>query len=160
MAKSLDFEEGSVKNLNAGLGDEIQAVLQYIFFHEALDQMGFDEFSKFFMGTAIAEMKHAERTMGQIWILRGIPLANPSNPTQPITDVRKMFELSKQLETKARMDYGRFAKQALADGDPPTHDLFESLVGDEQEHWDYVDIQIQTIDKFGDTYLAALLADK
>jgi len=148
------MHEKSIELLNKALGDELGAVHQYMFIHFHCDDQGLDLLAGLFKRTAIEEMLHAERLAERILFLKGEVQMKPSGEVQPITDVKGMLELARQMEEGAVKDYNQFANECGTNADSATKKLFEDLVLDEERHYDQFDTEIDNMEKFGDRYLA------
>ena len=69
-------------------------------------------------------------------------------------DIRKVLQISADMESKTVDLYNDYAAQCGAAGDATSKRLFEQLIEVEEEHEDTFDIEGDNYDKFGDTYLA------
>ena len=61
----------SIRLLNAGVADELQAVHQYMYWHFHLADQGFAAFSALFRRIAVQEMGHLEGLADRILFLKG-----------------------------------------------------------------------------------------
>ena len=59
--------------LDSLLADELTAINQYMVHSEMCDDWGYEKLHKHFEKRAIDEMKHAEKLIGRILFLEGIP---------------------------------------------------------------------------------------
>ena len=62
-----------IKVLNSLLADELTAINQYMVHSEMCDNWGYDKLHKAIEKRAIDEMKHAEKLIGRILFLEGLP---------------------------------------------------------------------------------------
>ena len=62
-----------IETLNALLSDELTAINQYMVHSEMCANWGYEKLHKHFEKRAIDEMKHAEKLIGRILFLEGIP---------------------------------------------------------------------------------------
>jgi bacterioferritin len=67
--------------LNSLLADELTAVNQYMVHAEMCENWGYEKLGKTIQKRAVDEMKHAEKLIGRILFLEGIPV---------VSDLRKM----------------------------------------------------------------------
>ena len=58
------------------------------------------------------------------------------------------------METSSINDYNNWAIECSKNADSVSKTLFEELVQDEERHFDQYDIEIENLDKFGNSYLA------
>ena len=144
----------SIKLLNEAAADELQAVLQYMYFHFHLDDQGFGPLSMLFKQTAIEEMRHVEVLSERILFLKGDVEMIPAGPVEQITDPQKILLKARQMEEGSAADYNRSAIACSENADSASKQIFESLVTDEERHFDLYDKQLDNIKRFGVNYLA------
>jgi bacterioferritin len=144
----------SVALLNKAVADELSAIHQYMYFHFHLDDQGFGPLSMLFKKTAIQEMGHVERLAERILFLGGDVDMTVSEPVQKITDPEQILARAAAMEKQSAGDYNRAARECGANSDAISKQMFESLVGDEEIHFDEFDRQMDHIRRFGPSYLA------
>ncbi len=144
----------SIELLNKAVADELSAVHQYMYFHFHCDDIGYDLLASLFKRTAIEEMGHVEKLAERILFLKGDVEMKVLHETEKIHDVEKMLELARSMEDESAKEYNAWANECGADSDSITKQLFESLVADEERHYDHYDTELENIDKFGVNYLA------
>ena len=66
----------------------------------------------------------------------------------------KMLELAAKMENDSTNEYNIWANECAANNDSASKQLFESLVADEERHFDQYDTEADNLKKFGDGYLA------
>ena len=148
------MHEKSVKLLNEAIGDELQAVHQYMYWHFHCDDQGFDLLAGLFKRTSIEEMLHIETIAERILFLKGEVELKAAGPVQKITDVQKMLEMAAGMEEQSAKDYNRMAIECAQNADSQTKQLFEELVADEERHFDQYDTELENLSRFGKDYLA------
>jgi len=148
------MKEKSIELLNKAVVDELTAVHQYMYFHFHCDDQGYELLAGLFKRTAIEEMLHIERLAERIIFLKGEVEMVASGPVKKIHDVKKMLDLAAKMETSSANDYNRWAIECSQNADSVSKSLFESLVVDEETHFDQYDEEIENLAKFGDSYLA------
>ena len=144
----------SIKLLNDAIADELSAIHQYMYFHFRLDDLGFAPLATLLKQTAIEEMLHAERVAERILFLGGEVEMRVGSEVEKIHDAKAMVARAKALEEQAIDMYNRFAIEAANLADSGSKKLFESLVDDEERHYDQFDQQTDHIERFGERYLA------
>jgi len=144
----------SIELLNRAVAEELQAVHQYMYFHFHLDDQGFGPLADLFRRTAIEEMLHVERIAERILFLKGEVEMAPSGPVEKITDAKDIVASATKAEEEAVVMYNDFGQQCAAAADSASKQLFESLVNDEERHFDQFDTQLENIARFGPNYLA------
>ncbi|MGB4204235.1 MAG: bacterioferritin [Bacteroidales bacterium] len=146
--------EKSIELLNKAVADELTAVHQYMYFHFHCDDQGYDLLANLFKRTAIEEMMHVEELAERILFLKGEVEMVVGSPTQKIHDVREMLKLAGEMEEASARDYNEWANICAQNADSVSKKLFESLVADEERHFDQYDVEMDNLKKFGDHYLA------
>lgn len=148
------MHEKSIELLNKAVADELLAVHQYMYFHFHCDDQGYDLLANLFRTTAIAEMMHVERLAERILFLKGEVEMGTSAEVDKIHDVADMLKKAAAMEEGSAKDYNLWANECSANADSVSKQLFESLVVDEETHYDKYDTELENLKKFGDRYLA------
>jgi bacterioferritin len=148
------MHEKSIELLNLSVADELTAVHQYMYFHFHCDDMGYDLLANLFKRTAIEEMMHIERLAERILFLKGEVEMVAAEPVKKILVVKEMVECAKAMEESSALAYNKFAQQSAQNADSVSKQLFESLVVDEERHYNQYDDELENMVKFGDNYLA------
>ena len=144
----------SIELLNKGVADELGAVHQYMYWHFHLDDQGFAPLAALMKRIAIMEMGHVEQLAERILFLKGDVVMAPAGAVQTIKDPQKMLAAAAAMEQQAVVDYNAFAQQCAAASDSASKQVFETLVNDEESHFDQFDKQVDNIKRFGPNYLA------
>ena len=148
------MHEKSITLLNKAVADELSAVHQYMYFHFHCDDQGFDLLANLFRMTAIAEMMHIERLADRILFLKGEVEIKASSEVKKLTEVGDMLRTAAGMEECSAKDYNMWANECSANADSVSKALFESLVVDEETHYNNYDTELDNLKKFGDRYLA------
>ncbi len=148
------MSERSVELLNRALQEELSAVLQYMYFHFRLDDLGYGPLAGLMKRTAIQEMLHNEQLAERILFLGGEVEMEVSDPVQKIHDAKEMLERAKAMELASVAFYNEAAQECAKNADAASKRIFEDLVADEEGHADTFDQQIQFIERFGERFLA------
>ena len=144
----------SIELLNKSVADELSAVHQYMYFHFHCDDQGYDLLASLFRNTAIQEMLHIEQLAERILFLKGEVLMKASGEVKKVHEVKKMLETAAAMEAQSAADYNKFANDCAHNADSVSKKLFETLVADEERHFDQYDKEMENLAKFGDKYLA------
>jgi len=144
----------SIELLNTAVADELHAVHQYMYFHFHLDDLGYGPLALLFKRTAIEEMVHIEMLAERILFLGGDVELVPSAEVEKIHDAEKMLVKAAEMEQNSAADYNKAALACSANADSASKQIFESLVADEERHFDQYDKQLDNIKRFGGSYLA------
>ena len=144
----------SVALLNKAVGDELQAVHQYMYWHFHLDDQGFAPLAGLLKQTAIVEMGHVETLAERILFLKGDVKMAASGDVQAIREPAEILAKAMAMEQQSAQDYNKAAIECSKNADAVSKQLFESLVGDEESHFDAFEKQLDNIKRFGPSYLA------
>lgn len=148
------MKEKSINILNKSVADELSAVHQYMYFHFHCDDLGYDLLAGLFKRTAIEEMMHIEMLAERILFLKGDVEMAASASVKKELNVKKMLELAAAMEQQSAEDYNKYALECAQNADSASKRLFETLVEDEERHFDQYDTEMENMGKFGDNYLA------
>ena len=144
----------SIDLLNAAVADELGAVHQYMYWHFHLDDQGFAPLAGLLKRIAIVEMTHVEKLAERILFLKGDVEMVAGDPVQKITEPDQILAKAAEMEQSAVKMYNGFAVKCAAAADSASKQVFESLVLDEEGHFDGFDQQLDNIKRFGPSYLA------
>ncbi|MGD9808015.1 MAG: bacterioferritin [Deferribacterales bacterium] len=145
--------ETSIKLLNEAVADEISALHQYMYFHFHCDDQGYDLLAGLFRRIAIQEMMHVEKLAERILFLDGDVEMKANAEVVKERDVKKMLEMAQKMEDSAVEMYNKFAIECGQASDSVSKTLFESLVVDEEGHYDNFDDELENMARFGENYL-------
>lgn len=148
------MKEKSIELLNAAVADELQAVHQYMYFHFHCDDQGYDLLANLFKRTAVQEMIHVEKLAERILFLKGDVTMELAGEVRKISNVRDMLEMAAKMEETSAQEYNEWANECAKNADAVTKKIFEELVGDEEQHYNQFDDEMENLKKFGDNYLA------
>lgn len=148
------MKEKSIELLNRAIADELTAVHQYMYFHFHCDDQGYDLLANLFKRTAIEEMQHIEMLAERALFLKGEVEMKSSHDVKKIHNVKEMLVLAGKLEEASANDYNKWANECAQNADSVSKQLFETLVADEERHFDQFDVEMENLAKFGDNYLA------
>jgi len=128
-----------IETLNSLLADELTAINQYMVHSEMCDNWGYEKLHKHFEKRAIDEMKHAERLIGRILFLEGLPIVSNLGKITIGSDVTKMLESDRLAEMGAIKAYNDAIKLAGDVSDYATREVLESILKDEDDHMDGIE---------------------
>lgn len=148
------MKQKSIELLNKAIADELTAVHQYMYFHFHCDDQGYDLLAGLFKRTAIEEMLHIELLADRILFLKGEVEMAASEEVKKIHEVKEMLDLATKMEESSANDYNVWANECSKNNDSASKKLFESLVDDEERHFNQYDDEVENMKKFGDNYLA------
>ena len=128
-----------IKVLNSLLADELTAINQYMVHSEMCDDWGYEKLHKELEKRAIDEMKHAEKLIGRILFLEGMPIVSELKKLFIGSDVPKMFAFDHKAEEDAIKAYNEAIALAGAVKDNATRDLLQDILNDEDKHLDEIE---------------------
>ena len=141
-AKVVDF-------LNKALRHELTAVNQYWLHYRLLDNWGYKDLAKQWCKESIEEMEHADKLVVRIIFLEGFPNLQLLDPLRIGQNVKEVLDCDLAAEISARTLYQEAATYCHAAQDYVTRDLFEKLMADEEHHIDFLETQLDLVDKLG-----------
>jgi len=142
--------------LNKARSMELQAIHQYMNQHYNLDDMDFGEMAANVKLIAIDEMRHAEAFAERVKELGGEPTTELAGGVETGQDVETIFPFDAEQEDDAIVAYNQFLLVCRENGDSLSVKLFEAVIDDEQEHFNYFDSVSNHIEKLGNAYLARI----
>jgi bacterioferritin len=128
-----------IKVLNSLLADELTAINQYMVHSEMCDNWGYDKLHKTIEKRAIDEMKHAEKLIGRILFLEGLPIVSDLKKLVIGADIPKMFTNDHAAEAGAIKSYNDAIILAGSLKDYATREILESILKDEDAHIDGIE---------------------
>jgi len=143
--------------LNKARSREIAAITQYMAQHYELEDSDFGKLASKFKEIAIAEMKHAEKLAERILFLKGEPTSKPDGLSKKGQKIAEMLNTNMALEAAAMKMYNEAALVCAAEKDQISKELFEELLKDEEDHFNYFENVKDHLDKLGVAYLATLV---
>ena len=148
--------ERVVSVLNEARAMELHAIHQYMNQHYNLDNMDYGELAAKVKLIAIDEMRHAEMFAERIKELEGEPTTEPKAKTQKGQGVESIFPFDAKLEDNTMDVYNQFVSVCKDNGDSTSAQILESIIDEEQLHFNYFDNIATHIDKLGAAYLATV----
>ncbi|HYZ07190.1 MAG TPA: bacterioferritin [Pseudonocardiaceae bacterium] len=145
--------------LNEQLTSELTAINQYFLHAKMQANWGFTELAAHTRAESIEEMHHAERVTDRILFLEGLPNYQRLFTLRVGQTVREQFQadLAVEMEVLDRLRPG--ITLCREKGDITTANLFEQILADEEDHIDYLETQLELMDRLGEQlYLSQLVA--
>lgn len=138
-----------IKRLNEVLTNELTAIDQYFVHAKMFDHWGFGRLGGHERKGSMDEMKHADSLIERILFLEGLPNLQDLHKLLVGQDVKEALGCDLKLELAAHP----VLKAAIADcetcGDYVTRDLLRGILESEEDHIDWLEIQLELIDKVG-----------
>ena len=138
-----------VKRLNEVLTNELTAIDQYFVHAKMFEHWGLGRLGATERKASIDEMKHAEALVERVLFLEGLPNLQDLHKLLVGEDVKEALACDLKLELAAHPAL----KAAIADcetcGDYVSRDLFRSILDSEEHHIDWLETQLELIEKVG-----------
>lgn len=128
-----------IETLNSLLADELTAINQYMVHSEMCANWGYERLHKLIEKRAITEMKHAEKLIGRIIFLEGIPIVSNLREMHIGSDIPKQLENDHAAEEGAIKAYNEAIKLAGEVNDFATREILEHILNDEDQHIDEIE---------------------
>ncbi len=138
-----------IETLNMLLADELTAINQYMVHSEMCASWRFEELHEAIEKRAVTEMRHAEKLIGRIIFLEGLPIVSQLNPLHIGAAVEAQLENDKVAEEGAIKGYNTAIRVCNELGDNGTRTLLESILADEEDHIDWIEAQKDQIAQMG-----------
>ena len=138
-----------IEFLNKGLRSELTAISQYWLHYRLLDNWGYRDLAKKWRKESIEEMEHADKIVERIIFLDGFPNMQVLDPLRIGQNVKEIVECDLATEISARNLYQEAATYCHGVKDYVSRDLFEKLMKDEEGHIDFLETQLDLIERIG-----------
>jgi bacterioferritin len=145
-----------VEVLNKARAMELQAIHQYMNQHYGLDDADYGELAAKVKLIAIDEMRHAEAFAERIKELGGEPTTDLADKVIKGQEIKEVFPFDAKLEDDTVDIYNQFALVCRENGDAISVKLFETIIDEEQAHFNYFDNITNHIETLGNTFLARI----
>jgi bacterioferritin len=147
-----------IRILNDLLTNELTAINQYFIHAKLCANWGFNKLAEKIRAESIDEMKHADQVIERILFLEGVPNLQRYHKLQVGENVREALGADLQLEYAAI----KFLNDSIAivrdKGDHGTEELLRNILVGEEEHTDWLEVQLELIKSIGEqNYLAQKL---
>ena len=135
--------------LNQLLCNEITAGNQFILHSRMLNNWGIEKLGKLEYEASMDEMNHADAVIKRILFLEGVPNVQKIGRIQIGLSVKEVIEADLSCEMINFNDLKKFAAKAEELQDYGSRDLFVSILKSEEEHIDWLENQLELIERVG-----------
>ncbi|MXY51978.1 MAG: bacterioferritin [Gammaproteobacteria bacterium] len=138
-----------IEHLNRVLKNELTAINQYFLHSRMLKDWGLKELGEYEYGESVDEMKHADRLIERTLFLDGLPNLQDLGRLRIGENVEEILRCDLALEMDAMPPLRESVAFAESIGDYVSRELFEAILESEEEHVDWLETQLELIEKMG-----------
>lgn len=149
-----------IQYLNKILGNELVAINQYFLHSRMYKNWGLQALADHEYKESIDEMKHADKLTERILFLEGLPNFQDLGKLLIGENTLEVLKCDLQLEMKAIPDLRDAIAHCESVRDYISRELFEDILESEEEHVDWLETQLELIEKLGiQNYLQSAITD-
>lgn len=138
-----------LEHLNIALRNELTAINQYFLHSRMLKDMGLNVLADYEFKESLDEMKHADQLIERILFLEGLPRMQDMGKLRIGEHPHEMLECDLKLEMDAIPDLREAIVHCESVSDFGSRDVFDSILVSEEDHVDWLETQLELIDKVG-----------
>jgi bacterioferritin len=142
-------DKGVIDYLNKALRSELTAVSQYWLHYRLQLDWGLGHLAKKSREESVEEMHHADRLIDRVIFLGGHPNLQTLDPLRIGETAKESLECDLAGEHDARTLYIEARDHCEKVGDYVTKALFEALIADEEGHIDFLETQLDLLERIG-----------
>ena len=148
-----------IECLNKALFLELAAVNQYWLHYRLLDDWGLTKLAKKEREESIEEMEHADSLIERIIFLGGHPNLQTLGSLRIGQNVKEVLEADLAGELDAIKSYTESRDVCESEKDYVSKNIFEGLLKDEEGHVDFLETQLELLERVGLQNYQVLQAD-
>ncbi|MGY0634753.1 bacterioferritin [Luteimonas sp. A478] len=149
-----------IEFLNKVLYNELTAINQYFLHAKMLKHWGLERWAKHEYEESIDEMKHADKLAERILFLEGLPNFQALGKLKIGEGPREILDCDLALELEGIPLLRDAIAYCEGVSDYVSRELFVDILEDEEEHVDWLETQLDLIERVGmENYLQGQMAD-
>jgi len=138
-----------IEFLNKALTNELTAINQYWLHYRMLLNWGVTRLAEYERHESIDEMKHADKLADRILFLEGLPNFQAIDRLKIGENVEEILKADLALELEAIPLLKEAIQHCESVRDFTSRELFEDILGNEEEHVDFLETQFEMIARMG-----------
>lgn len=138
-----------IEFLNLALENELTAINQYFLHARMYKNWGFSKLNEKEYHESIDEMKHADQIIERILFLEGLPNLQNLGKLMVGENPEEMLNCDLKLEQKAVPLLRQAIEYCEQIQDYISRDIFAGILESEEEHIDWLETQLELIEKVG-----------
>jgi bacterioferritin len=138
-----------IKYLNKALKNELVAINQYFLHARMFENWGLNELNEKEYEESIDEMKHADALIKRILFLEGLPNLQDIGKIQVGENTEEIMRCDLAVELEAVPVLREAIEYCEQARDYVSRELFEDILASEEEHMDWLETQLELIEKVG-----------
>ena len=138
-----------IEHLNKVLKNELTAINQYFLHSRMYKDWGMTKLADYEHAESVDEMKHADALIERVLFLEGLPNLQDLGKLRIGENTQEMLQCDLDLELDAIPDLRAAIAYCENHKDYVSRDLFDSILQSEEGHVDWLETQLELINKVG-----------